>query len=83
MNNHAATANNRRRHRKSKTYASRVALEATPVLLDSPAAAAKRLGTSRQQICELLRRGALTSVKIGKSRKIHIHSIERLAANGA
>jgi hypothetical protein len=38
---------------------------------------------SRQQIYELLRRGALTSVKIGKSRKIHIDSIERVVASGA
>ena len=83
MTNQLPMANNRRRHRKRETYASRLTLEATPILLDSPAAAAKRLGTSRQQIYQLLRRGALTSVKIGKSRKIHIHSIERLAANGA
>jgi excisionase family DNA binding protein len=79
MLNHSAPANPRKR----KSYASRAALDAIPILLDSPAAAAKRLGTSRQQIYQLLRRGALTSVKIGKSRKIHIHSIERLAANGA
>ena len=38
---------------------------------------------SRQQIYELLRRGALTSVKIGKSRKIHSDSIERVVASGA
>jgi excisionase family DNA binding protein len=71
-----------KRHERTK-YASLVALEATPVLLDSPAAAAKRLGTSRQQIYKLLHRGVLTSVKIGKSRKIHIDSVERLAASGA
>jgi excisionase family DNA binding protein len=73
----------RHNNRKRKMYGSRVALEAAQVLLDSPAAAARRLGTSRQQIYKLLHRGVLTSVKIGKSRKIHIDSIERLAANGA
>ncbi len=56
--------------REPRNNAALVALETAPVLLTSPAAAAKRLGTSRQQIYELLRRGALTSVKIGKSRKI-------------
>jgi excisionase family DNA binding protein len=71
-----------KRHERTN-HASLVALEGTPVLLDSPAAAAKRLGTSRQQIYKLLRRGVLTSVKIGKSRKIHIESIERVVASGA
>jgi hypothetical protein len=37
----------------------------------------------RQQIYELLRRGALTSENIGKSREIHIDSIERVVASGA
>jgi excisionase family DNA binding protein len=83
MTNHTATAKKQRRHLKRKTYASRVALETAAILLDSPAAAARRLGTSRQQIYKLLHRGVLTSVKIGKSRKIHIESIERVAASGA
>jgi hypothetical protein len=83
MTNRAATAQKPRRPSKRKTYASRVALEAAPVLLDSPAAAAKRLGTSRQQVYELLRRGALTSVSAKTEGRVRSAPDAPKSGNGA
>jgi excisionase family DNA binding protein len=51
-------------------------------LLYPPAEAAKLLGISRARVYTLLESGALQSIHIGRSRRIHRSEIERIAAEG-
>lgn len=59
----------------------RTALEAGR-LAYSPAEAANSIGVARQTIYNLMQRGELRSVKIGRSRRIPASEVERLASEG-
>lgn len=52
----------------------------TECVLLTPEQAARRLGISRWKLYDLLRRGALPSVRIGSCRRIPTHSIDEFVA---
>jgi excisionase family DNA binding protein len=51
-------------------------------LVVAPRKAAELLGIGQVSVFKLLKDGSLQSVKIGKSRRISVESIKRLAAEG-
>jgi excisionase family DNA binding protein len=54
-----------------------------PRIVYTPDEAGQALGVSRQSIYNLMYRGELLSVQIGRSRRIPASEIERLAAHGS
>jgi len=56
--------------------------ERTPPFAVSPTTAAELLDISRSQVYRLLQSGDLEAVKIGRSNRIKVDSIHRLAAEG-
>jgi excisionase family DNA binding protein len=56
--------------------------EPLPRVAYSPAEAAQAIGVTRQHIYNLMQRGELPSVKLGRSRRISVRALEALLLDG-
>lgn len=57
-----------------------VVMDEFPVLLMSPEAAARVLGVGRTKVYELMRSGALRSVRVGGLRRIPVEALKEFVA---
>lgn len=57
-----------------------VVMDEVPVLLMSPEAAARVLGVGRTKVYELMRSGALRSVRVGGLRRIPVEALKEFVA---